>query len=295
MNAHLRPLFFACLGLFLLAGPSLAKDKPQAKKAEAAASPSEMLDISAEQSLEWYQETRLYVARGKAKAIRGDMIVEADLLTAHQRDTKTEGKTKEEKSGDGKTAQGTGNIDMMTAEGNVHIHDSKQQAFGDKGVYDLDQKAFKMTGANLKYMTEKDIVTARDSLEYYEDRQVALAKGRAIGEHQGSRVEADVLSAQFGQTPTGQMEMTQLFGKGNVLITTTDGGLSRGDNAVYDVKKNIAVLTKNVRITRGGTQLAGDKAEVDFTTGQSRLINSGSGRVRALLPTSSENSKKGAP
>lgn len=266
----------------------MAKDN-----AETALAPSDMVDISAEQSLEWHQDSRLYVARGKAKAVRGDMIVEADLLTAHQRDTKdsaTEGKAK-----GSKTAQGTGSIDQMTAEGNVHIHDPKQQAFGDKAVYDLDQKAFKMTGSNLKYMTAKDIVTARDSLEYYEDRQIAIARGRAIGEHQENRVEADILSAQFAKTPAGEVEMTQLHGKGNVLITTKDGGLSRGDNAVYDVKKNVAILTKNVRITRGDTQLSGDKAEVDFTSGQSRLINSGSGRVRALLPASNDKSKKRAP
>ncbi len=279
MKASLRPLSLACLGLLLTTTPCLAA--------------GEMIDISAEQSLEWYQETQLYVARGKAKAVRGDMVVEADLLTAHQRDAKAapgEAKTKTDK-----TAQGTGNIDQMTAEGNVHIYDPRQQAFGERAVYDPDQRTFKMTGANLKYLTEKDIVTARDSLEYFEDRNLAVAKGRAIGEHQGSRVEADILSAQFSQTPTGQKEMTQLLANGNVLITTKDGGLSRGDNAVYDVKKNVAVLTKNVRITRGQTQLAGDKAEVDFATGQSRLINSGSGRVRALLPTSNEKSQKVSP
>ena len=291
MKAYLRPLSFACLlGLLLMAGtPALAKPT----KSMPATAASDMLDISAEESLEWYKETRLYVARGKAKAIRGEMIVEADLLTAHQREAAAP--TEGDQNNASPKSQGTGNIDQMTAEGRVHIHDAKQQAFGDKAVYDLDQRAFKMTGSNLKYMTAKDIVTARDSLEYYEDRQVALARGRAIGEHQGSRVEADVLSAQFAQTPAGQMEMTQMFAKGNVMITTKDGGLSRGDEATYDVKKNIAVLTKNVKITRGDTQLAGDKAEVDFTTGQSRLLNSGSGRVRALLPTSSEKSKKVTP
>ncbi|MDD3183078.1 MAG: LptA/OstA family protein [Alphaproteobacteria bacterium] len=293
MKTYLRLVSFACLSLLVLAGPAVAKNKMTANNSEPDPPPSEMIDISADQSLEWYQDTKLYVARGKAKAIRGDMIVEADLLTAHQRDTKTP--PKEDKASPSQKTQGAGNIDQMTAEGHVYIHDLKQQAFGDKAVYDMDQRAFKMTGANLKYMTEKDIVTARDSLEYYEDRQVALAKGRAIGEHQGNRVEADVLSAQFGRTAAGQMEMTQMFGKGNVLITTKDGGLSRGDNAVYDVKKNIAILTKNVRITRGETQLSGDKAEVNFTTNQSRLINSGTGRVRALLPSSNKKNKKGGP
>jgi lipopolysaccharide export system protein LptA len=288
MTALSRSFRYALLGLCLMSAPALAQSK------EAAPRPAgEMIDISAEESLEYYKEKQLYVARGKAKAIKGDMTVEADLLTAHQRtaspDAQASAKT-----------QGQSNIDFLTAEGNVRIYDTKQQVFGDKAVYNVDEKAFKVTGNNLKYLTATDIVTATDSLEYYDDRKTAIARGRAIGEHKGSRVEGDVLSAQFAQNEAGQMEMTQLFAKGNVLITTKDGGLSRGDDAVYDVKKNIAILTKNVKITRGETQLAGDKAEVDFTTGQSRLLNKGSGRVRALLPTSNQNKpqssvKKGTP
>lgn len=248
---------------------------------EKSAEPSEMVDISAEQSLEYYKDTKLYVARGKARAVKGDMVVEADLLTAHQRDGAKDS-----------SGKGAGSIDQLTAEGNVVIRDPKQQVYGQRAVYDMDEKTIKITGSNLKYITQSDIVTAQDSLEYYEDRKVAVARGRAIGEHDGSRIQADTLSAHFTSSPTGQMEMSQMFAKGHVIITTKDGGVSRGQEAVYNVKKNVAVLSQNVRVTRGQTQLAGDKAEIDFATGQSRLINSGSGRVRALLPTSSDSGKK---
>jgi lipopolysaccharide export system protein LptA len=49
--------------------------------------------------------------------------------------------------------------------------------------------------------------------------------------------------------------------------------------------KNKAVLTGDVFLTRGKNQLAGDKAEVDFKTGLSKLVNTGKGskRVRGLL------------
>ena len=288
MTSRPSSLCAALLGLCLVATPVMAQTKTVEPRAA-----SEMIDISADESLEYYKDKQLYVARGKAKAIKGDMTVEADLLTAHQRTANPDAEAQ-------KKTQGQSNIDLLTAEGNVRIHDPKQQVFGDKAVYNIDEKAFKVTGGNLKYITESDIVTAKDSLEYYEDRKVAIARGRAIGKHEGSRVEGDILSAQFGLNAAGQMEMTKLYAKGNVLITTKDGGLSRGDEAVYDVKKNIAVLTNNVRVTRGETQLAGDKAEVDFTSGQSRLLNSGKGRVRALLPTSGQNKtqtpvKKGTP
>ena len=64
---------------------------------------------------------------------------------------------------------------------------------------------------------------------------------------------------------------------------------SRGDQAVYDANRNIAIMTGHVRITRpDGTQLTGDVGEVDFTNNQSRLLNEGKGtRVRALLTSKS--------
>lgn len=276
MTPLFRPLSVLCFGLLV----AVAAPQAQAQNA------NEAIDISAEESLEWHQEQQLYIARGKAKAIRDGVTVEADLLTAHQRDPKSSVPVKNTKQTMG------GDVDIMTAEGSVRIHDGARQVFGEKAVYDLDAGTIKITGNNLKFITDKDIVTAKDSLEYYEAKKTAVARGHAIGEHSGNRVEADTLSALFAPTVSGQLEMTEMVAKGDVTIVTKDGGISRGNKAVYDVKKNAAVLSENVRITRGNTQLAGDKALVDFATGQSRLVNSGSGRVRALLPASGNKKEK---
>ncbi len=279
MVLHIPFFLVVSLGLFLGAVlPCAAQEGP--------------LEISAEESLEWYQDTQLYVARGRAKAVRGDKTIEADVLTAHQRDTKT---PLSKGTGQNKTQQTSGDIDRMTAEGNVHFYDSKNQVFGQKAVYDVDNGLIKVTGDNLKLITEKNVVTAKESLEYDENKKTAVARGHAIGEQGGSRVEADVLTAHFAPSLQGSLAMTDMVAKGNVIIVTKDGGISRGDDGVYDTQKNSAVLSGHVRITRGQTQLAGDKALVDFTSGQSRLINSGSGRVRALLPASNEKKKKAAP
>ncbi|MEX0758657.1 MAG: LptA/OstA family protein, partial [Tistlia sp.] len=54
------------------------------------------------------------------------------------------------------------------------------------------------------------------------------------------------------------------------------------DQAIYYVREEQAILTGNVRITRGDNQLNGDAAEVDMKTGFSRMISRGD-RVRGLL------------
>jgi lipopolysaccharide export system protein LptA len=258
--------------------------------------PPRQVDVTADQSLEWYQDERIYVARGHARAIRGDMVVDADTLTAHERDKPVANngqkapKPAVDKSANKGADQGTGDIDKMTADGHVRITDPKQRVSGDHAVYDLDQHVMVVTGEHLKYETEKDIVTARDSLEYWEEKKIAVARGKAVADKEDRHVQADVLTAEFRDQPNGSQELWKMTATGNVVvITKTD--VSRGDRGVYDVARDLAILTGHVRITRAdGTQLAGDVGEVDFANNQSRLLNEGKGRVRALLTSKTTNS-----
>jgi lipopolysaccharide export system protein LptA len=270
--------------LIAAAGPVAAQEGPAAKKPKQA---PKQVEVTADQSLEWYQDQRLYVARGNAKAVRGETVVEADVLTAHQREepktppgTPKAPKTKSNASGG--TAN-SGDIDKMTAEGHVRITDPRQRVTGEHAVYDLDQHVAVVTGNNLRYETEKEIVTAKDQLEYWEDKKIAVARGNAVADGKGRHVEGDTLTAEFRDTPSGEQQMWKMTAEGHVtVVTATD--ITRGDRGVYDVSRDIAVVNGNVRITRNdGTQLAGDVGEVDFKTNHSRLLNNGHTRVRALL------------
>jgi lipopolysaccharide export system protein LptA len=256
------------------------------------------VDVTADQSLEWYQDQNIYVARGNAKAIRGDMVVDADILTAHEREKPQAPngqklpKPAADKAAADKTkanANGTGDIDTMIADGHVRITDPKQRVTGDHAVYDLDKHVIVVTGNNLKYETEKDVVTAKDSLEYWEEKKIAVARGHAIADQTNRHVEGDVLTAEFRDEPSGEQALWKMTADGHVTVITK-GDVSRGDKGVYDVARDIAILTGHVRITRAdGTQLAGDVGEVDFTNNQSRLLNGGSGRVHALLTSKTTN------
>lgn len=263
MNAMNR--LFLALATFMIAQPCSAAS-------------NDMIDISADKSLEWHQDEQLYYARGKAKAIKDKLVIEADLLTAHQRAS--------EKGDSTKQKQGTNDIDIVTAEGHVYIHDDGQKVYGDKATYNMDTGIILITGSNLKYITKNDIVTAKKSLRYHEKKKVAMAEGNAIAEHNGTRIQGDKLVAYFIVNKAGGQEIKELHALNNVTIVTKGGEVSRGDKAVYNAKKDVAILTGKVRITQGETQLSGDKAAVNFKTGQSRLLNKGSGRVRVLLSTS---------
>lgn len=250
------------------------------------------VEVTADNSLEWYQEQRLYVARGNARATQGEISVEADTLTAHQRE-KSGADATQDKASDANGFAGGGSIDKLTADGHVRILHGDQKISGDHAVYDLDAHVAVVTGKHLRYENGDQVVTARDSLEYYEDRKIAVARGHAVAKQKDSKIEADTLSAEFvssgGAAPSaqgvgGESQLSKMTALGHVSVFS-GRDVARSDKAVYNAASKVAVLSGHVRITRGdGTQLSGDVGEVDFAAGQSRLLNAGQGgRVRALL------------
>jgi lipopolysaccharide export system protein LptA len=236
------------------------------------------IQIEADDGIEWQRANQLYVARGNARARQGDVTVEGDELIAFYRPN----------------AAGENEIYRIDANGNVRIFSTNEVARSDKAVYDIDNGVLVMTGDNIQLDTAEDTITARDSLEYHETQQVAVARGDALAVRGDRRVRADVLTAHFGEG-NQQAEMDRIDAVGNVLVSTpTD--IVRAEKGDYDPSRGIATVTGNVKITRGDTQLNGERAEVNLETGESRLLSSPSGeRVRGLfLPKAKRPSNPGS-
>ncbi len=265
--ALLRRALLPILALVVLAG------LPAAATAQSlgAGGAGKAIEIDAAEGIEWHRKQKLYIARGDARATRGDLTVRAEVLTAHYR-TSDQGETE---------------IFRIEADGAVKLTSPGETAYGEKGVYDVDKGLLLLTGDNLRLVTEEDVVRARDSLEYWEDRKIAVARGEAVAERDDQEVRADVLTAYFQPDKAGELELTTIRADGNVEITTPTEFAS-GDGGVYYVKDQFATLSGEVKITRGNDQVNGEYAEMNMATGVSRLLGappgqSGDNRVRGLL------------
>jgi lipopolysaccharide export system protein LptA len=150
-----------------------------------ASSDQRPIDITADTGIEWEQDKQVYIARGNAVATRGANEVHADTLTAHYRPSKD------------KSAQGGSEVYRLDADGHVVIKGPNQTVVGDQATYDVDQQIGIVTGKHLKFTTPTDVVTARDSLEWYDQQQVAVARGDALAIRADRRIRADVLTAHF--------------------------------------------------------------------------------------------------
>jgi lipopolysaccharide export system protein LptA len=257
-----------------------------------AASEDRPIAISATSGIEWQQDAQAYIARGNATAKRGTTEVYADTLTAYYRPIKAGGSENE--------------IYRLNADGHVTIKGETQMVVGDQALWDVDQQTGIVTGKALKLTTTTDVVTARDSLEWYDQKQVAVARGDAVAVRENvKRVRADVLTAHMTKGKTNAAEpksgeqsakaasappatkpgasagvpgaggessrISRIDAQGNVIVSTATE-IGRGDYGVYNADSGLVTLLGNVTITRGDNAIRGQYAVVDLNKNVSRML-----------------------
>ena len=289
------------------------------------------MDVTANDGIEWRQAEQVVIARGDARAVRAGSTVDADRLLARYRpSTKNrDGATAAAAPPTGgaggapESALGGGNeIWRLEAEGNVRISTATDVARGDRAVYDIDQAVMVLTGRNLSLTSAQQVITARDSLEYWSAKRMAVARGNAlvVDRQEDRRIRADTLVAYFledapgtaadasaarppqpvrpaasgGREPPGSGRIDRVEAFGNVEVRTATE-VVRGDRGVYSPATCMARVLGNVRITRGENQLNGREAIVDLCSGVARLVSQPGGRVQGLIMPNEESSGGAAP
>lgn len=272
------------------------------------------VDVTANDGIEWRQADQVVIARGNARAVRGAAAVDADRLMARYRPSRGRGGAAPPAGGTAATAPeatlgGSSEIWRLEAEGDVRISTATDTARGDRAVYDIDQAVLVLTGRNLSLSSAQQVVTARDSLEYWSAKRMAVARGDAVvvDRQENRRIRADTLVSYFledapggasaparppppvrpaaapaGREAPGAGRIERVEGFGNVEIRTPTE-VVRGDRGVYSPATCMARLVGNVRITRGENQLNGREAIVDVCNGVARLTSAPGERVQGLI------------
>ncbi len=256
------------------------------------------VEITARDGIEWRREENVVIARGNAQAVREGVTINADRLIARYRPKSGTQPQQPARSQDPGAMGGSSEIYRVEAEGNVVIFTDTDRATGDRAVYDIDQAVMVMTGRDLSLTTPDQHLSARDSLEYWSARRMAVARGEAVVTTSEDRtIRADVLVGYFrpADTParpaqpaaggaqpreTNKVDRVEAFG--NVEVRTQEEVL-RGDRGFYVPDQQIARVAGNVRITRGQNQLNGSLAETNMKTGVSRLLAGPGARVQGMI------------
>lgn len=281
----------------------------------AAPNDAQPLQIQADLGIEWQQNAHLYIARGNAVAIRGPSELHADTLIAHYREVK----------GGNATSITGGNTEIyrVEAEGHVLLKRNDQNVVGDHAVYDVDRAILVVTGKGLKMTTPTDTVTARDTLEWYDQKQIAVARGNAVAIRNGRTIKGDILTAYMVKTAPAQAKtapsrakppvtpaaapgaaaenskISRVDAQGHVVV---DNGVDvgRGDFGVYNADTGIATLIGNVVIERGKDVIRGQRGVMDLNRNISRMLPGGAPsaahqRVQGLFVRDDQTARPAAP
>ena len=275
-----RPLFSALTVALLFAFGIFADAAPAgAQSLNFGAGGDTPVEVFADNGIEWQQDRLVFVARGNARAVRGPVTVFADELRAYYREL----------------PNGSTDIWRLDAIGKARIKSPDGTAYGDRAVYNVDDGILVLTGKSpVKLVTPTDLITAERQLEYWEKRQMAVARGNAMAKREDKRLYGEVLAAYFKRARGGENKLHRVEAFDNVkVITAQDTALSH--RGIYNVASGIATLTGDVKILRAGNTLKGCSAEVNLNTGISRLhsckmdANGGTNRVRGVLQPRKRN------
>ena len=276
--------------------------------------------VTAAGGIDWDQNAQTVTAYNQARAVRGAVTVDADRLVAFYRKKKPApgaAPAPAPAASAPATAPGapddTGNNEIYRLEaiGHVHIYTATDQAWGDKALYDIDQSVLVLTGHALRLTTPTDVITARDSLEYWPQIRRSVARGDAIlTTTDGRRIQADILvgysapdhsapgaaPAPRAQTvsasvPAGVQQPDPLTSSGKLqkaeaygdVVVRTQTETVRGERGVYVTDTGIARIVGNVQITRGQNQLNGQAAIVNMRTGLATMTQDPGDRVQGLI------------
>ncbi|MDE2239545.1 MAG: organic solvent tolerance protein OstA [Rhodospirillales bacterium] len=303
----MKPLYLLSAVLACACAPAFAQDLNLGGAPGAAPVP---IHITASQGITWSQDAQTVTANGDAKAVRGDVTVTADELVAHYMKKPGTG-GQPAASGSANSAspldQGNAQLTELDAIGHVHIYTATDNAWGDQAVYSVGQQVLVLTGHHLKLTTSQDIVTARDSIEYYAAGHKAIARGDALIVAKGGRsIAADVITGYFesqtgdstqaqnaaqnegGVSQSGHLKRVEALGH-VVIKTTTD--TATGDRGIYLPPTGEARLGGNVHIIHGQNELAGSDALVNMKTGIATLLAGPGGQVSGVILPVSGNAK----
>ncbi len=297
------------------------------------------VEVTSDNGMEWHQDDQTIIAKGNAKAVRGNVTVTADELIAHYRKKATAPGTPGQAGTPGQPAAkpatpnpaatgvadtGDNEIYRLEAVGNVHIFTATDQAFADHAVYDMDQAVLILTGHNLHILTPNQTMTARDVMEYWSQKHMAVGRGDAVvTTNDGRQLTADIIVGYTedsnappapgvqqvaAQTPapapgkppkpgsdpvlsSGKLKRVDAFGH---VVVRTATEIAQSDKGVYVPDTGIARLAGNVHITRGQNQLNGDFGTVNLHTGISTVTRDPGHRVEGLV-VPNDTTKDAAP
>lgn len=226
---------------------------------------SDDIEIHAEQHLEWDKQGQRYIAEGGVVVKGKEFTVNSDRVTAFYRET----------------SDSKQDIYLLRAEGNVIISRAGVVFYGDSAVYEGRRSLIVLKGEDVRLDFKGYRLRADDSIEYWHDEGLAVAREKVTISRAGQVLSATIIEAEI-VIVDGVLEIENAVAKSDVVFNDGETVI-RGNEGHYDSRKHSSIICGDVEITRGDNQIHGHCAEIDLRTGTAKLKAAGDERVSGSI------------
>ena len=232
-------IFFASFSQFVLA-------KTNNNKSE--------LTVEADESLEWFEKEKYYLAKGNVILKKDDLILKANTIKA-----------------DYVFENGENVLKKIIAKDKVIITKRNTKATGQYMTYDVKEKVARISGPFQTFSSPSGYVESKKNIIFDDENNKAEAEGNVkIILPNKTVIYADNVKADF---VSANKSLKKAVAIGNVIVENKDKKRkSKADLGVYNSSDEIIRLTGNVVIINQKSKLSGSKGITNLKTGLSNLI-----------------------
>ena len=211
------------------------------------------LTVEAEESLEWFEKEKYYLAKGNVLLTKDGLRLNATKVKAHYEEEKGENVLKK-----------------IIAEGNIILTKGKVKATGEFMTYEVKTKIALISGAFQTFSSPSGYIESNKTLMFNDSNNKAEAIGKVkIILINKTKIYADNIKADF----TGKdKSLEKAVAKGNVIIENNkQGKKSKADLGIYNSSSEVIELKGNVVIINQNSTIIGSQGMTNIKTGMTKI------------------------
>jgi lipopolysaccharide transport protein LptA len=212
------------------------------------------LTVEADESLEWFEKEKYYLAKGNVILKKDGLILKADFVKAIYI-----------------YINGENTLTKITAKKDVFITKGEARASGEFMTYDLKTKTASITGPFQTFSSPSVYIESTKLMKFNDLDNIAEAIGNVkITLPNKTKIFGDKVRADF---TSKDKSLKKAMVKGNVIIENSGKEQkSKADLGIYNSSDETIKLSGNVVIISKESILKGSRGITNLKTGLSNLI-----------------------
>ena len=212
------------------------------------------LTVEADESLEWFEKEKYYLAKGNVTLKKDGVTLKANIVRA-----------------DYVFKNDENILNKIIAKDKVILTNKNIRATGQYMTYNLNKKIAKISGPFQTFSSKSGYIESNKKITYDDLKNKAEAEGNVkIILSNKTIIYADHIKADFN---SNDKSLKKAIARGNVIIENkAKKRKSKADLGIYNSDNEMVQLSGNVIIINKNSKVSGSKGITNLKTGETNII-----------------------